>query len=114
MTSVVPLVSCVLRRRLKSMMTWGSTWYLVARASIVSLELATTTIPCSGGMTTWLPVATESVDMRFVFDQRISATLTWNLVAIADRSSPAATVYANGWRLTGAEVGIDTGLITVL
>ena len=74
------------------MMAWLSTWYLAARLSIVSVALVVTTIPCTGGTTIWLPVATESVDMRLVLDQRISATLTWNLLAIADRSSPAATV----------------------
>src|SRR5438132_12027785 len=114
MTRAVPAWSWVVRSRLKSMIVWGSTWYLLARLSIVSVDLVVTTIPCTGGTTIWLPVATESVDMRLVLDQRISATLTWNLVAIAVRSSPAATVYMNGWRLTGAEVGIDTGLITVL
>ena len=65
-------------------------------------------------MTIWSPVATESVDIRLVFDQRISATDTWYLEAIALRFSPAATEYTNAWWLCGADVGIATGLMIVL
>ena len=49
-----------------------------------------------------------------VFDQRISATLTWYFVAIVFRFSPEATMYVKGWWLIGADVGIDTGLMIVL
>jgi len=76
MTMVAPAGTWVLRSRLKSMIACGSTWYLDARPSIVSLDLVVTTMPCTGGITIWLPVATESVDIRLVFDQRISATVT--------------------------------------
>src|SRR5205807_2132676 len=106
--------SCAVRSRLKSMMACGSTWYVVPSASTVSLALVVTTTPCTGGMTTWSPVATESFEIRLLFDHRISATVTWYLVAIAVRFSPAATVYTTGVWLIGADVGIDTGLMIVL
>src|SRR5690348_7295871 len=114
MTSTWPALNCEDRSRLKSTIACASTEYLVARASTVSLALTTTTTPCTGGMTSWSPVATASLEYRLLFDQRISGTVTWYLAAIADRSSPAATVYVNGWWLTGADVGIDTGLMIVL
>src|SRR5450759_3751006 len=71
-TSTVPAVSCVVRNRLKSMMVWGSTWYLVPRLSNVSLAFVVTTMPGIGGMISWSPVATESGEIRFVFDRRLS------------------------------------------
>jgi hypothetical protein len=43
-------------------------------------------------MTRWSPVATVSLDIRFVFDQRIWLTVTPYLAAIAARFSPGATV----------------------
>ncbi len=73
----MPDVSVDVRSRLKSMITCGSTWYLVARDASVSLALVVTTMPCTGGITIWSPVATWSFEYRFAFDQRISATVTW-------------------------------------
>ena len=58
----MPGVSVAVRSRLKSMIVWGSTEYLVARALTVSLALVVTTMPCTGGITIWSPVATESFE----------------------------------------------------
>src|ERR1700674_719787 len=113
-TTVIPAVSWALRRRLKSMMTCRSTWYVAPRLSNVSVALVVTTMPGTGGMTICCPVATESLAIRFVFDQRIWLTVTPYLAAIAAKFSPAATAYVMGMRLMGAEVGIETGLMIVL
>ena len=58
----------------------------------MSLALVVTTTPATGGTMIWSPVATTSLEIRLVFDQRIWLTLTWNLAAIAFKFSPAATV----------------------
>src|SRR5436309_9993499 len=76
-TSVIPEVRVEVRRRLKSTMACASTEYLVASACRVSLPLVVTTTPWTGGITIWSPVATESLEYRLAFDQRISATVTW-------------------------------------
>src|SRR4029077_13612248 len=106
--------SCVLRRRLKSMMLCASDWYFVARPSSVSVALTVTTIPGTGGIQIWSPVATTSLEIRLVFDQRIWLTVTWYLAAMTFRFSPAATVYMNGSWLIGADSGIATGLMIVV
>src|SRR3989475_11774073 len=111
MTSVMPGVSVVVRSRLKSTITCGSTEYFVARAPTVSDAFVVTTTPWTGGMTIWSPGATETLGERLVFDQRVSATLPWYFVAIVFWFSPGATMYVKGWWVIGAAVRVRTRLM---
>src|ERR1700687_3024273 len=95
-------------------MDWASTPYVLAMLSMVSPALTVTTTPGTGGIRIWSPVEMESSLNRFEFDQRIWDTVTPNLEAIESRVSPACTVYVDGWWLIGAELGIATGLLSVL
>src|SRR5256885_11904471 len=93
-TSTMPWVSWVERSRLKSTIAWGSTPYLAASASTVSLDFATTTMPCTGGMTICWPVSTTSLENRLsLLDHRTSATLTWELPGVTHTLSPDGTIH---------------------
>src|SRR5215470_16653887 len=75
-----------------------------------------TTIPSTGGTSTFSPLAT-SLAVLFrseKLDQRMSSTDTWNRLARSFNVSPACTSYTFGWCDAGAAVGIAIGLTIVL
>ena len=80
----------------------------------MSVALVVTTMPGTGGITIWSPVATTSLEIRLVFDQRIWLTVTLNLAR--DRLQGLAGGHRVGERrwLIGADSGMATGLMIVL